>query len=354
MSDTQSQANSGQDPNNPDIPDADTMSNQEMGTDGSGVQTPDVADDSSGSGDDPMDGADMAPASTPDPPPSVADDSSGTGDDPMDGDELGGAGSAAPLPVVAQEQEASGSDVAAAGAAAAAAGGAGATAGMFASVVSAYIQCLDYPIPTITFNYNPDKYNDSVEAKWRMTRNPANNGTVPQFQGTVTPTLKVDILLDAFAMPTPLLMPSEVIESLKMLVLPTYDSMVAGQPAAPKVTFGWGANVILAEAFVSKVEISYQRFLLGIPVRATASVTLQEFPLPAPLGGTNPTSGGLATRRTHTVVDGDTLASISYREYKDAGRWRVLAEANGIDDPMRVKVGSVIVVPDRQQAQSWS
>lgn len=350
MSDTQSQ--SGGDPNNPDIPDADTMESQEMGDTSSTQPTPDVADDSQGSGDAPMDGDEEQGAAPSEPPPDVADDSQGSGDAPMDGDEMAGAGAGAPLPDVPQESFASGSQVAAAGAAAAAAGGAGAAAGMFASVVSAYIQCLDYPIPTITFNYNPEAYTDTVQANWRMTRNPSNNGTVPQFQGTVTPTLTVKILLDAFAMPTPMLMPSEVIASLKQLVLPTYDSMVAGRPAAPKVIFGWGANVILAEAFVSKVSISYERFLLGIPVRASATVTLQEFPLPAPLGGTNPTSGGLATRRTHTVVQGDTLASIAYREYKDAGRWRVIAEANGIDDPMRVRPGSVITVPDRQDAQS--
>ena len=77
-------------------------------------------------------------------------------------------------------------------------------------------------------------------------------------------------------------------------------------------------------------------------------------PLPAPLGPTNPTSGGLATRRTHTVVEGDTLASIAYQEYRDPNKWRALAEANNIDDPMRVKPGTVLIVPDRREAEALS
>jgi len=240
---------------------------------------------------------------------------------------------------------------AASGATASVGGGAASTAGMFASVVSASIECLDFPIPPIVFSYNPEEYTDITEAKWKFSTNPSNNGTSPQFQGTVPAKMQVKILLDAFSLPKPLTMPSEVIETLKMLVLPTPDSAAIGQAAAPTVAFSWGANVIMPEAFITRVSIQYHRFLLGIPVRATATVDLQALPLPAPLGGTNPTSGGLATRKTHTVVDGDTLASIAFKEYKDPNRWRAIAEANGIDDPMRVQVGTVLAVPDHHEAE---
>jgi len=87
-------------------------------------------------------------------------------------------------------------------------------------------------------------------------------------------------------------------------------------------------------------------------VRAEATVSLQAVPPPAPLPPTNPTSGGLATRRTRTVVEGDTLASIAYEEYRDPNKWRALAEANDIDDPMRVKAGTVLIVPDRREAEN--
>jgi nucleoid-associated protein YgaU len=81
-------------------------------------------------------------------------------------------------------------------------------------------------------------------------------------------------------------------------------------------------------------------------------VTLQAIPPPAPLPGTNPTSGGLATRRTHTMVEGDTLASVAYKEYRDPSRWRALAVINGIDDPMRVAPGTELMIPEKREADA--
>jgi nucleoid-associated protein YgaU len=40
-----------------------------------------------------------------------------------------------------------------------------------------------------------------------------------------------------------------------------------------------------------------------------------------------------------TVVAGDSLASIAYREYGDPTMWRPLAAFNGIDDPLRAAAG---------------
>jgi nucleoid-associated protein YgaU len=45
------------------------------------------------------------------------------------------------------------------------------------------------------------------------------------------------------------------------------------------------------------------------------------------------------------VRDGDSLPSIAYEAYGDATRWRVIAEANGIDDPMRLRRGSELTIP---------
>lgn len=233
-------------------------------------------------------------------------------------------------------------------------GGAASTAGMFASLVSAYIQCTDYPIPPITFHYNPEAFTDVTEGKWKDSPQPASNGGVPQWLGVIPPKISVKIVLDAFSLPKPFMMPSETIDTLKMLVLPTADSLATGMAAAPTVMFGWGANVIMPEAIVTKVAVTYERFLLGIPVRATAVVDLKAIPMPEPLGPTNPTSGGLAKRRSHTVVDGESLASIAYAAYRNPNMWRALARANRIDDPMRVRAGTVLDVPDRHEAMTMA
>jgi nucleoid-associated protein YgaU len=59
----------------------------------------------------------------------------------------------------------------------------------------------------------------------------------------------------------------------------------------------------------------------------------------------NPTSGALAVRRSHVVIAGDSLASVAYAEYGDASMWRLLANFNDIDDPLRVPQGTTLLLP---------
>jgi nucleoid-associated protein YgaU len=47
----------------------------------------------------------------------------------------------------------------------------------------------------------------------------------------------------------------------------------------------------------------------------------------------------------HKVIAGDSLASIAFREYGDPAKWRPLAAANNIDDPIRLCVGTTLIVP---------
>jgi nucleoid-associated protein YgaU len=77
------------------------------------------------------------------------------------------------------------------------------------------------------------------------------------------------------------------------------------------------------------------------------TVAMKEFPQPA--AKQNPTSGGTAGHRTHRVVAGDSLASIAYVEYGDPNGWRRLADANAIDDPLRVRDGTVLHVRRREE-----
>jgi nucleoid-associated protein YgaU len=51
----------------------------------------------------------------------------------------------------------------------------------------------------------------------------------------------------------------------------------------------------------------------------------------------------------HTVVAGDSLPSIAYREYGDPEIWRVVAEANDIDDPLRLRAGTTLLLPAAEE-----
>jgi|SRR5579871_5515989 len=223
--------------------------------------------------------------------------------------------------------------------------------GVGASVVSAYIQVLPPGFGTVVFPFNPEEYTVSSQADWHATPQPnSRDGGTPQFHGVKAASVTIKILLDAFAIPpTP---PEPAILILREAMGPSAVSLAGGAGVPPTVMFGWGTNIVMPQAYIKSMAVAYKRFLLGNPVRAEVTLGLEAVPSVLPM--TNPTSGGLATRRTHTVVEGDTLASVAQAEYGDPAIWRALAEANGIDDPMRLRPGTVLLVPERREVEALS
>ena len=119
--------------------------------------------------------------------------------------------------------------------------------------------------------------------------------------------------------------------------------------STPTVTFQWGPPVLgfVYDVKVASATISYTRFTsAGVPVRAVVALTLQEQPSLLSTMPTNPTSGGLPGRRAHRVSEGESLVGIATAQYGSPGRWRQLAASNAVDDPMRVRAGDVVLLPN--------
>jgi contractile injection system tube protein/LysM domain-containing protein len=119
----------------------------------------------------------------------------------------------------------------------------------------------------------------------------------------------------------------------------------------PKVLFNWGGpSAFLIEANITQVNVTYNRFSAdGTPIRAELTIRLQQQPSLLGLLATNPTSAGLPGRRSHTVTAGDSLARIATAQYGSPDRWRPIAAANGIDDPLRVRPGDHIYLPNPEE-----
>ncbi|HZT67017.1 MAG TPA: LysM peptidoglycan-binding domain-containing protein [Acidimicrobiales bacterium] len=225
--------------------------------------------------------------------------------------------------------------------------GAGAAASAAGSLVSAYIQILPPGEGQIDFQVNPNQYHVTKQAHWKEDAQTASSEAgAQQFQGTQARSLSLTLFLDSSLTP-----PFNVTPKIQMLLStcdPTTASIEDGNPAPPEILFGWGLTEPF-RGYITSVDVTYSLFRLGTPIRAEANVSITEVPLPLP--GTNPTSGGLATRRTHTVVAGDTLASVAQKEYGRPALWRPLADLNGIDDPTRLRPGTVLIVPERSEVE---
>jgi nucleoid-associated protein YgaU len=111
----------------------------------------------------------------------------------------------------------------------------------------------------------------------------------------------------------------------------------------PVLRFAWGSGLSYS-VILSSVTINYSRFLAtGVPIRADCSITMQDYPVQ--LTKTNPTSGGLPGRQQHVVIAGDSMVRIAQQVYGRPRCWRDIADANGIDDPLRLRLGQRLFLP---------
>jgi hypothetical protein len=135
-------------------------------------------------------------------------------------------------------------------------------------------------------------------------------------------------------------------------VKPTESSVKKKKPQPPILVFEWGTNGALTDfrAYLKQLTAKYVLFQPdGTPIRATANITLEEAPVPPKKQ--NPTSGALHGRRSHLLIEGESLAAVAWREFDDPSLWRGIAAFNGIDDPLRVRPGTRILVPTAAEAR---
>jgi hypothetical protein len=204
---------------------------------------------------------------------------------------------------------------------------------------------------TIKVLFNPTEYTITKTNTWNFKEVQGASLPPAEFGGGNPRELSVSLLLDAS-----LLEGSQSVKSVTDALFKMME-VADGQPAAgtraspPKVTFRWGA-VDTFKAVCTSLTVAYQLFKPnGEPIRADVKLQLKQAE-PASTAssssanqGQNPTTRAVAGHGVHTVQDGDSLPSIAYRAYGDATRWRAIAEANDVDDPLRLRRGTPLMLP---------
>ncbi len=210
---------------------------------------------------------------------------------------------------------------------------------------------------------NPTSMSISRTANWRAAANRSSYGGMPssagggsngpitvghaplQYAGSTMPgSLSMSLWVDRSFEPDGDVSPDlATLQNWTCPSTPAANGMT--QPAT--VTFTWGTLTFVGH--IMSLSISYTLCNAdGTPVRAEVQIRMVENPPPTP--PTNPTSGGLSGRRVRVMAAGDSLQSIAYEEYGKPGSWRVLAEANAIDDPLRIPSGTALLIPPAHEA----
>jgi hypothetical protein len=201
---------------------------------------------------------------------------------------------------------------------------------------------IEAPRQVLACYFNPTEYSLSKSNEWQYKNVPGTSFTKPTFTGGQPRQMELSLLFDQSFPPYTMTVRAATAALLDAMEVPSGQS--GGTPTAepPLVTFQWGP-VIFVGAMTS-LTCAYKLFRPdGEPIRADVKLTLKQ--AAATIKGQNPTTRAQAGFSLHTVKDGDTLPSISYRAYGDATRWRLIAEANGVDNPLHLRRGSSLSLP---------
>ena len=191
------------------------------------------------------------------------------------------------------------------------------------------IQCL----------FNPNEYSISKSNNWKEKS--TRRGNVPrlEFTGGGPTELKLDLFFDTYEKG------GSARDYVKDIISLTQISQSgSGDPEPPRCMFSWGTNFEF-EAVITNISARFTLFRSdGTPVRATVSLTLKECKDPGVQKRQNPTSQGTTGHKVWVVRPGDTINGIAAAEYGDPTVWRVIADANDLDNPMDLQPGQILVL----------
>lgn len=189
--------------------------------------------------------------------------------------------------------------------------------------------------------FNPEEYTLNRETTFAQLAVPGLSAPVVQFVAGNAQTLEMELLVDTTET-SPAGGPGADVRSLVREVTGLMD-INPQLHAPPPVVFAWGQ--LTFTCVLTRVSQKYILFLPdGTPVRARLTVTLSEY-RNVELEAKEVKRQTVDYTKVHVVVDGDTLTLIAFREYSDATAWRPIALRNGITDPRRLEVGTVLSIP---------
>lgn len=203
--------------------------------------------------------------------------------------------------------------------------------------------------PKIDCMFNPARFSFSTSNRWESDEIPGRAVPVRRYAGGEGGSFQLSLVFDTTKDGS-----SVTTYTNKLLKLMNVDTSLPGYDAQrnngrpPWVTFHWGTHLHTYKAIIRNLNVTFTYFASnGTPLRANVEMSLEQYEPDDNWARQNPTSGTPHPDRSHQVQVGDTLDRISAKYYGDATDWRRIAAANGIADPLAIKPGTVLSIPER-------
>jgi nucleoid-associated protein YgaU len=195
--------------------------------------------------------------------------------------------------------------------------------------------------------FNPAELTIAKANGWQAAESKGQNAPEIRFQGGQPGTLTLNLVLDTTDTGKEVTTHTNALLDLMKVdpSLPGSDRQRnSGRP--PWVEFHWG-KLYSFKAVIERLQVKFTYFASnGTPLRARVDLSLKQFQDEEKRPLQNPTSHTPTLHNMHRVVQGETLDRIAASHYADSTRWRLIAEANGVVDPLAVTAGSLLVIPE--------
>ena len=229
----------------------------------------------------------------------------------------------------------------------------------------AVIKTLEEPMAELHCQFNPAQIKFSKTTQWNSKTDktggggnkargsePKRNVPTSEFQGGNAQTLSMDLFFDTAETGDDVREYTDFLTSLTLI-----NPKMPKTKARPMlVMFIWGSfsddvgsisgtrSLMTFRAYVKDVNINFTMFNTdGTPLRAETQVTFTAFEDNNAQPFQNPTSRS-ETRTMYVTRAGETLDYVAYREYGDSSQWRHIAQVNNLNNPMRLKPGTVLKI----------
>jgi nucleoid-associated protein YgaU len=214
----------------------------------------------------------------------------------------------------------------------------------------AYLARKDKPSSKIKCLFNPRELSVERSNQFAEVNIPGLSAPIFQFVRGNARSVTVDLFFDTYELGEDVRDYTDQItgweagsEPIKKKGLMDIDSNLH---APPICLFSWGKFSF--QCIIERVSKKFTMFHPdGFPVRATLNISLKEYrEVDLQVKEINLQSADLTTR--WTVTRGDNLWSIAFKEYGDPGDWRLIANANNIDNPRILNPGTELIIPVKE------
>ncbi|MFN8529056.1 MAG: hypothetical protein U0670_10625 [Anaerolineae bacterium] len=195
----------------------------------------------------------------------------------------------------------------------------------------------------VRFMFNPFEYTLSKSNQWEHKPVIGQNLPAVVFQQGGAQQLSLTLYFDGVATGTDVRTYTAPLWKMMMLDS-TQENSKTGKSAPPAVAFSWGR--LYFKSIINSLSEHFTVFGAdGTPLRCSVNITLEQF-----LDATEPaaqttSSTGTSPAPSQTVVQGDRMDHVAANGTGDANNYRSVAEANNVDNPMKLTPGQQMKMP---------